>query len=154
MIEVAKEKGPLFIKNSVNNVTAVCPRSDFLRGVEDWIAAAEAEKDPKKSIELKTGKMTVHVHRTFTFANEQDKATVHTGTDKDLEALADAFVYHATGYRRLDVPEDDFESAMKILVAKDSRLFVPFSSMFRIEEQLKKWGGFTIHDAQSALLPR
>jgi len=149
MIKRIEEYKPLFYANSVGNVGAICTANDF----DEMLKKFDEQKTEKpwERVEL-------YVPQTFTFSTGDDvKVKAHTGGPSEKRAILDAIRENIQERFGKDVPISygHLAEALDILIAKDKRLFVPYSgsgTSMKPEEQWKVYGKKTPEEAKDYLL--
>lgn len=124
-----------------NNVTAACTYRTFNGNLENW------KNKVSKNPEAEWSTQIIHVKPTFTFAAE--RMPLVTGNCKDLEDITADLIYDLLE-RKYDKSfiRENIKDLGKIIVKRDSRLFVPFAG----DKWQPEWEQYRYTDIQLAHL--
>lgn len=157
MIQLALEHGPLLAQNDDAFTIGICPYREyreqyerekkFRRNVYAEGVGLNTKLTPAVAL---TSRIIVRVQPTYTFfLKDKYETLMHTGGKCELNRLAEAVVTAATGIRRKEVDEKDFNEAVLILIKRVGNLFVPFAGT-RTSIQMSLREGYANHTFDEA----
>ncbi len=134
IVDRLKKIGPLFCAHVKGDVIALCTLKNFDKAVVEYNNKVGTEGGPKA-----WKKVIVCVNPTFTFAgSEQSLRPAHTGKREDLEAMVRRMLEIMFDKNDCLYSSRFIEEVAKILIRKDSRLYVPFIG----DEYQKEWDDY------------